>query len=137
MQWREVALGVIGEQLSSGPYQGSGRIQLLQTGKSRVYTYNSGANSYNYCAWEFGGYLFCLDDNMTWMLSPLAEQTLNHVPAGTYWLLDGKFVQQAAGCVFMHTHGSLKKFELSLDMIINKGRPNSDKLRLKRMRVEV
>ena len=134
MQWRNTALGVIAEQLRDNPYNTNGSILFLK--RCTKVTYGNG--NYTYYKWNFGGYLYCLDDNMTWMASFDAEKSVSHLACGTYFL-PGEFQRADANHTFICTSGSLKKFETALENIINRGHPNNidGMLRVMRMKIEL
>ena len=133
MRWKDVALDLIIDQLRANSYAPNGHLQFLRTGTSSTHTY--GSSSFTLWEWTYTGYLFCLNDNVTWMASLTAEEAFGHVPCGTYWLPGGSFMPELGGHIFKHTHGSLKKFETGVLEIINTGRALSTHFRTERMRV--
>ena len=133
MQWKEVAHTLIAEQLRDGPYDCSGRILFLEHGTE--YTFGSG--NYAYYKWANRGYLFELEDGVTWMTSSSVPTALTHVPCGVYWLPDDHFQERPHMHVFMRTSGSLKRFNEMLTGIISRKISAKERFQLRPVKVEL
>ena len=135
MQWKEVANTLLAETLRDGPYECSGRILFLEHGTE--YSHSYGNQNYTYHKWVNRGYLFELEDGVTWMTSSSVPAALTHVPCGTYWLPDDHFQERPHMHAFMRTGGSLKQFREAVTNIISRGISAKERFRLKPVKVEL